>query len=671
MVTFNNVSLTLAGKVCDSALGVMRYAKVMGTIVDSIFKRSNNNMKKPTLSESAILILEDILNNWRKELPPSVGFQMMDANGNMKNGDYEKLNEVQLTMLYLYYQAKALIYMPLMATESTNSKNSPSYISIQQATSGILTATKFLSSPKHHYYYIPLPMNIPRQKARFALLAAKGSLEYTRGGALFQEIKNLLTFTVSDLKSETGIGLLGCLSENCVSHLESAIEAIMSQPKPNSTSGDPLIESIKSKDKKKNGSSPLRTMTTKLAQVNNGPNGNSNSNVNGSSGSVTTPIIKKEEGALNDIFSSKTLYQPPQTLQSQKRQPQRTSSLFNTNSKTSPTEAAAQTPSLFQQYTGGSSTSWNPDNMGSYNKHDQSYLHATASTDLLNLLAAQKQQQQQAYGSSSMDTSDNSNSNNNSNNNSTSTTNSNNNNNNNGNGMSEFNFTDVMKSQTDLLMLNDFGLDASLAIPYMDFDGFGDDLDMTSTKKQKRSPPSTTNTTSATTTNNNSNNNGGSPGSSNSVNGNGKTSGRRNSLHGGAMGVGLTHPNSNSTRHYHHGHHHQNSNRRGSLSAAIAGLQQQHSGNTNGNGNGNESQSSRSRSRSVSTGPGNGHAHGFVPQQQSAGSGTGLFVGAGGLGHVNGVNGNGNGNGKFEIGFDPDDLEISPPPKEFNEQLYM
>ncbi|GME75583.1 unnamed protein product [Ambrosiozyma monospora] len=30
MVTFNNVSLTLAGKVCDSALGVMRYAKVMG-----------------------------------------------------------------------------------------------------------------------------------------------------------------------------------------------------------------------------------------------------------------------------------------------------------------------------------------------------------------------------------------------------------------------------------------------------------------------------------------------------------------------------------------------------------------------------------------------------------------------------------------------------------------
>ncbi|GMG41714.1 unnamed protein product [Ambrosiozyma monospora] len=658
MVTFNNVSLTLAGKVCDSALGVMRYAKVMGTIVDSIFKRSNNNMKKPTLSESAVLILEDILNNWRKELPPTVGFKMMDANGNMKNGDYEKLNEVQLTMLYLYYQAKALIYMPLMATESTNSKNSPSYISIQQATSGILTATKFLSSPKHHYYYIPLPMNIPRQKARFALLAAKGSLEYTRGGALFQEIKNLLTYTVSDLKSETGIGLLGCLSENCVSHLESAIESIMSQPKPNSTSGDPLIESIKSKEKKKNGSSPLRTMTIKLAQVNNGnlPN-NNNVGVNGSSGNVPSPIIKKEEGALNDIFSSKTLYQPPQTLQSQKRQPQRTSSLFNSNSKASPTEAAAQTPSLFQQYTGGSSNSWNPDNMGSYNKQDQSYLHATASTDLLNLLAAQKQpQQQQAYGGAAMDASNN----NSSANNSTSTTNSinSNNNGNNVNGITDFNFSDVMKSQTDLLMLNDFGLDASLAIPYMDFDGFGDDLDISNTKKQKRSPSSTTS--------------GGSPGNGNgsgngNVTGNGNGIGRRNSLHGVGVGVGLTHPNSNSTRHYHHGHH-QNPTRRGSLSAAIAGFQQQHSGNGNSNANGNDSQSqsSRSRSRSVSIGPGNGN--GYIPQQQQS---NGLFVGAGGHVHSHGHSANGNGNSKFEIGFDPDDLEISPPPKEFNEQLYM
>ncbi|GME99290.1 unnamed protein product [[Candida] boidinii] len=108
LVYFNNMQLKLSGKVSESALAMMRYSKVLGSIVDSIFKRSNNNLKKPQLNDSTYLILEDLLDSWRRKLPNSINFEM-DNNGNVRNNDYEKLNETQLTLLFLYYKAKIII----------------------------------------------------------------------------------------------------------------------------------------------------------------------------------------------------------------------------------------------------------------------------------------------------------------------------------------------------------------------------------------------------------------------------------------------------------------------------------------------------------------------------------------------------------------------------------
>ncbi|GMF43080.1 unnamed protein product [[Candida] boidinii] len=103
LVYFNNMQLKLSGKVTESALAMMRYSKVLGAIVDSIFKRSNNNLKKPQLNDSTYLILEDLLDSWRRKLPNSINFEM-DNNGNVRNNDYEKLNETQLTLLFLQQQ---------------------------------------------------------------------------------------------------------------------------------------------------------------------------------------------------------------------------------------------------------------------------------------------------------------------------------------------------------------------------------------------------------------------------------------------------------------------------------------------------------------------------------------------------------------------------------------
>ncbi|GME79671.1 unnamed protein product [[Candida] boidinii] len=263
----------------------------------------------------------------------------MDNNGNVRNNDYEKLNETQLTLLFLYYKAKMLIYMPLMATETINSRNSASYIISQQTTTALLTITKLLSSKKFNYYFLPLPINISREKARLSLLYAKGALEYTRGGSLFQESKNLLSFAINDLKFETNIKLLGCLSENCVHVLENAIEQILlppskneqqiqqpvqpqqqqkqqAQPAQQSSGASQLSQLGQLKDIQSH--SPLRTLRMSSPNSN---NVTANSTTNANSSSLSPPIrnvpikVKKEEEsmAINDIFSSRTSPPPPQS----------------------------------------------------------------------------------------------------------------------------------------------------------------------------------------------------------------------------------------------------------------------------------------------------------------------------------------------------------------------
>lgn len=271
LITFkNNKQLSLVGKVCESALEIMRFSKVLGTIVDTIFKR-NDGLKATNVSESTCLLLEEMLNGWLHQLPPSLSFELIARGGSNVN-TIEKYSNTRLTLMFLYYQAKALIYMTLLNNEAA-SKKSPAFINTQQASTNLLVVCKILNSAAHNYYFMPLPMNLTRQKARFCLLAARNSLEYARGGSLFQEAKVLISSAVDEMRIETKIGLLGCLSENCFNCLELAIEAIFCQPKTISESncsspGNNAIEAIKKESRKKSTGSKLKNGVTQQPAIN-------------------------------------------------------------------------------------------------------------------------------------------------------------------------------------------------------------------------------------------------------------------------------------------------------------------------------------------------------------------------------------------------------------------
>lgn len=216
----NNSKLSLVGKVSNFSLSVMRYSKIMGNILDAIFRRGG--ITSDSLAKSCI-ILENLLESWRKELPANLKFDL----DSLKNNDYRPFNNKVLTLITLYYQAKLLIYLPALATELYSSRGSSSYIAIHQASHTILSITNYIS---HQNYLLPIPLNPSRMRARYSLLGAKSALEYARGGHLFQELKVTLVSLINDLKLETKIEAPGCLTVACTKTLEEAILAILAPP---------------------------------------------------------------------------------------------------------------------------------------------------------------------------------------------------------------------------------------------------------------------------------------------------------------------------------------------------------------------------------------------------------------------------------------------------------
>lgn len=261
ILIINNTSLTIFGKVSKESLAFMQYCKVLGNIMDSIFCRSED---VEVLSKS--MEKERILDCWRRDLPPELKFEI-DVNGlslqvdsGKQAADFEEVSwdtysKAQINLIFLYYHAKILIYLPIIskygyhhnAGMSMKEKLSmretdvatvvSSMTMIQQSSIQILKLLNHTASKSA--YVLPIPINIPRARARFSLLVAKGSLDYIKGGPLHHHLKQLLLETLLSFQLETENELSGGLTKNTLKLLDFSILSILGvNMKKISQSGD-------------------------------------------------------------------------------------------------------------------------------------------------------------------------------------------------------------------------------------------------------------------------------------------------------------------------------------------------------------------------------------------------------------------------------------------------
>lgn len=271
ILVVNNNKVSLVGKVCNLSLAIMRYSKVLGNILDFIFKRHSKSSGSGLLHEQT-LIHEGLLDSWRRDLPPNLKFNL-DVNGMLKDTQLSQQDSKVSLLVLLYYNAKMLIHLPILASEVNGSRGSASYIVVQQCTMAMLNILSNFYTKK--MYYLPVPINITRTKTRLAVLSAKGALEYTRGGALFQESKNVLQDIVNELKDENVNEIPGNLSKNCVNLLENAVEAILASKSENTRQRNGSISEKKTKVKAEKATTPIPTQRNNSGCTNPSPLHNS------------------------------------------------------------------------------------------------------------------------------------------------------------------------------------------------------------------------------------------------------------------------------------------------------------------------------------------------------------------------------------------------------------
>ena len=224
-------TVKLEGQVTQFSLAIIRFSKILGSILDRIFER---NMAE-SVTQSVALIYENALDNWRSCLPSQYVFKL-DVNGSINLSEAVPKTTVEfekMVLIFLYFMARCVIDLPIFATtalshgsptdsNSSGGRYSSSYVSLQQATNTMLHAYKAISGR-----YVALPINLAKSITRFSLISVQGSLDYIKGGSLYIDNKNLLLGIIQSLEADRKLDLPGAISWDSLRLLDLTINLFL------------------------------------------------------------------------------------------------------------------------------------------------------------------------------------------------------------------------------------------------------------------------------------------------------------------------------------------------------------------------------------------------------------------------------------------------------------
>ena len=189
---------------------------------------------------------------WRRELPADLKFDVDVSGLSLSNIEtkyyqgsvWENCNTQQLTLIYLYYHAKILIYLPIISKYGNHHNvglsqkdqlnkgegDTTTVVStmslIQQSSSQILQVMKS-SATSYSSSVLPIPINMAREQALLTMLVAKGTLDYIKGGPLYNNLRQLLLDSVARIANDAKYDTPDCLNKNSVKLLELSIMSIL------------------------------------------------------------------------------------------------------------------------------------------------------------------------------------------------------------------------------------------------------------------------------------------------------------------------------------------------------------------------------------------------------------------------------------------------------------
>lgn len=233
-------------------LSVIHFSKCLANILETIYSSSIETHPYKT-----VVMLEDQLESWRRELPSDLKFNF--ANG-APTAVLAPVHQKSPLLLMFYHYARILIHMPAISAPSlgTNAgtRGSASCVAVMQSAKILIQVGNYLKARS----VIPtIPLNPSRANVFFGALVLYGAIDYSKGGALLSDIKRVMSSAMSHLYSDVQLRRPGALTPESFQRFEDICDTLLNVV--NRKASDAAGSLVHVEEKVKGGPRKRRTST--------------------------------------------------------------------------------------------------------------------------------------------------------------------------------------------------------------------------------------------------------------------------------------------------------------------------------------------------------------------------------------------------------------------------
>ncbi|KAK9453911.1 fungal-specific transcription factor domain-containing protein [Dipodascopsis uninucleata] len=186
----------------SASIALSKLSRVLYHILTAIYRPST---KRCMREYKLIFQLEDELEEWRRDLPVHLKFEMINGTPRIPSSSSSSLLHPRAPFLLLiYHYAKILIHRPAIATSDSKTKGTSSILAITDSAKNIIMLADYIK--EKHLTWEPC-FNIPKTLISCALVVLYSAIEYPKDGLLIQETKRIVTRCLDSIQNGSGVSL--------------------------------------------------------------------------------------------------------------------------------------------------------------------------------------------------------------------------------------------------------------------------------------------------------------------------------------------------------------------------------------------------------------------------------------------------------------------------------
>jgi hypothetical protein len=233
-------------------VAVVKLSKILGQVLDSIYLCT-----KKTHSFKEIVMFEEDLESWHRELAPALKFEFTN---NQPAPTLMPLHQKSPLLNQLYQYARILLHLPIVCApieDGNSSRGSGSNVAVMQSAKIFIQVYNYL---RERHVTPTLPLCTSRSLVLCGGIVLYGAVDYSRSGALIRQVRKTINACLGFMYADSNAQRPGSVSRQCYQWLEEAADLSLKskQPQPQQQQQQrKLSDPVNRKPRIKQNSSPV------------------------------------------------------------------------------------------------------------------------------------------------------------------------------------------------------------------------------------------------------------------------------------------------------------------------------------------------------------------------------------------------------------------------------